>query len=931
MFKKLLFVTFVLLGVLAFWPATPDVMARVPVQATASCDNLILNGDMETADGWQLNSGQLAGRYVTDVTFSGERSLLVGATPGQPVTRQVVSSAWQAIRIPPTESSTLSFWYRPETDLNPGADRQYIGFIGTDGSVIKLFVNTLANQPAWQYFTADVSNYAGRTLWLYFGVDNDGWGGGSRIYVDDVTLCSEGVAATDANATLPDTPTVPTTVDLPTGADIVTWEQFGFDQPLIKGPYGGRSYRFGLPSDWSVQSGAEIQLDVQLFNPLATAVNGQNDVPVGTLQVRYNGQPLTPIFLSGSGEQTLTIPLPDNSLRSIRTDGRHELQLSLNSDLACDAQSNISLLVLPTSRFIYPHTVQSVVADLRLLPRPFFQDSFEEESAVIIVPAEPTSADMTAALAVAGGFGQMTEGDLLLSVLTADALTAETQAASHLVFVGQPDAFSMLDEVALPEPVVDGRFQIARAQPEDGIVQIAVSPWNSRKAVMIISGGSDTAVAKAGQAVSSGVMRVGVNPGVAVVKDLFIEAQPQELDELDETLATLGYKAEELNNRGANFAEYRFSIPSGHVVGADAFLDLDFTSSALLNYEQSGVVVSINGQQLGSARLDETSTSSTRVRFNVPRYVVRSGVNELLVRAELEPLSDCLDPNFDGLWLTISPDSHIQLPLTQLEQTGRGTFDLGDYPDPFTYDLTLENTAFVLPMADPTSWSTAVQLAYDLGDRLDSPYSALQAVFVDDIPEETLNSKHLVVFGRPSQLPILSDMAEVMPAPFVDGSDLADESNLRVRFRLPGDSSAGYLEMFPSPWNQNRAVLTILGSSNESVGWAGTVLVTPTLRGQLEGNLAVIDGQQVVVGVQASTEQSQAFTVTTLQDNEPGTETAVVTDASEETAVEPVTITSGNTAANPAWILPTVGVATALMGLVLLALFFNAWRERRLS
>ena len=140
----------------------------------------------------------------------------------------------------------------------------------------------------------------------------------------------------------------------------------------------------------------------------------------------------------------------------------------------------------------------------------------------------------------------------------------------------------------------------------------------------------------------------------------------------------------------------------------------------------------------------------------------------------------------------------------------------------------------------------------------------------------------------------------------------------------------GYLELFPSPWNATRSVLTVLGSNAEGVGWAGTTLVTSELRGQLEGNLAVVDGQQVVVGVQSTSVESEPVAVNTVPNSSQATEeTAVVTDSTEQTAVQrPV---SSNAATNPDWILPTVGVSTALMGLVLLTLFFNAWRQRRMS
>jgi hypothetical protein len=47
---------------------------------------------------------------------------------------------------------------------------------------------TLTNAQAWQHHTFDLTQYAGQTIMLHFGVYNDGMGGRTAMYVDEASL-----------------------------------------------------------------------------------------------------------------------------------------------------------------------------------------------------------------------------------------------------------------------------------------------------------------------------------------------------------------------------------------------------------------------------------------------------------------------------------------------------------------------------------------------------------------------------------------------------------------------------------------------------------------------------------------------------------------------------------------------------------------------
>ena len=143
---------------------------------------------MESESGWALTNNETPSQY-TSVAHSGQRGILTGALAGTYVPGVRYSSARQTVTLPAGQPATLRVWYRPEYEPNPGNDRQYVAIIKTDGTFVPL-LSTLQNARTWLFFESDISAYAGQTITIYLGTVNDGVGGVTRTYFDDVELCA---------------------------------------------------------------------------------------------------------------------------------------------------------------------------------------------------------------------------------------------------------------------------------------------------------------------------------------------------------------------------------------------------------------------------------------------------------------------------------------------------------------------------------------------------------------------------------------------------------------------------------------------------------------------------------------------------------------------------------------------------------------------
>jgi len=198
----------ILIGV-TFDPANR--VGTVPPSATGvdfrlvpitNCPNLIKNGDFETDSDWYLPvtrypagfSSSLvqeaAAAYSADEAYSGARSLRVGIVDAAKNVYSY-SSGWQQVTLPSSlTSATLRFYLYPLSvnGIDPSGDVQLMILLNNNKVEVERLVSTRSDSRAWTAYSFDVKKYAGKTIWVYFGVVNNGYAANMAMYVDNVSL-----------------------------------------------------------------------------------------------------------------------------------------------------------------------------------------------------------------------------------------------------------------------------------------------------------------------------------------------------------------------------------------------------------------------------------------------------------------------------------------------------------------------------------------------------------------------------------------------------------------------------------------------------------------------------------------------------------------------------------------------------------------------
>ncbi|HET9910207.1 MAG TPA: cellulose biosynthesis cyclic di-GMP-binding regulatory protein BcsB [Anaerolineales bacterium] len=703
---------------------------------------------------------------------------------------------------------------------------------------------------------------------------------------------------------------------LSTGANTINFFQIRQEDIQLVGPYDVAFLVFGLPAEWELNAAATLNLSLHVSVSAVSATLGNELVSGagGTLSVEFNRQVVGSFPLPQNEDLTIPVQIPLELLEPVRDDGHQEIVFVLDSGFSCLINQQMSLTIRSSSNVTFPHAIVLPDTNLARFPFPIYQDTIYPDSALMVIPDQPTAEELQSAMALSAGLGRMSSSSILLDLTTVSKISPEQIASNNIILVGKAASFPLLDQLQLPLAPAAGRFQ---SEADDGIVQLVHSPWGTGRVVLLVSGNSDAGVVKATQAVSTGILRQNATPNLSVIES--VQESIQQLQQnTDFTLMDQGYESAVLQRRGVDSVSYNFYIPPGMTVSPDAYFELVYGNSALIDYARSGLVVQANGQPIGSVRFsDETASNTTnRSQINIPASVVLPGTNTVEIISNLQPTDNCSIPNLRGLWANIWSESRFHLPLIQSVAETNLAIDLADFPAPFVLDPSLRTTAFVLQPNDLESWRSAQQLALYLGDRGNGSIVLLKSFYADAIPESARTDLNLIVIGLAPQMPIMTELNQFLPAPFESEAGIASERNMQVTFRIPADSPVGYVEFMPSPWNAKNYVVVAVGNLRQGANWAASGLYDASLRSRLAGNFAVINDQQVTT---TDTRISSSFA-----------ENPIATTQSEVVVVPPsVDTTVPVPVSRPIWILPVLMVTVGLIALILIGVVYNSAVQSR--
>jgi len=370
----------------------------------------------------------------------------------------------------------------------------------------------------------------------------------------------------------------------------------------------------------------------------------------------------------------------------------------------------------------------------------------------------------------------------------------------------------------------------------DGLIQEVVSPWSPRRAALVVTGLSDEAILRAGQALGARTGFPGMSGPYAIVQAAQPVSETTARPVEDITFASLGYVDSVLDVYTEGIG-YTFYVPRAWALDEDAGLALHFAHGTALSVVSATLEIQLNGVPIYSVLLDEQNVYDTWSAIPLPQSRLAVGTNRLNIRLSGD-FPECMDVVFaERFWLTIYSGSFLHLP----HEKTKSTFDLADFPQPFGDQNDLGDVVFLLPGHPAvTEVEGLLRLASRLGSAARGDAFLPQVALGGDPEKAMWGSYEVIALGRPTGNPYVADVNDSLPQPFIPGTDEIRQQVDHIIYRLPPGYSLGYVQELASPWDEDRVMLVVTGSTDEAVAWALDVLTNDELSYQLSGNLATV-------------------------------------------------------------------------------------------
>jgi hypothetical protein len=679
--------------------------------------------------------------------------------------------------------------------------------------------------------------------------------------------------------------------------NIFSLSQLGYIETMLIGPFDATSVYFSLPANIKLAPGSSLALKYALA--WSGEVFGEPDAMGvgGTLLVFFNGELIDTILLQ-AGVSQRDIVIPVSALNMPDETGRYNLRFFLSADVNCELDTvRTTVIIDKASQLNFQYDVVSPPADLTIFPRPIFQpDSILPSSALVVVPDSPEAYELQAAIATMAGIGSVTTGELNVRLVTNSELTPGLVAGNHLIFVGTAEKFPSLQAVNFPVPVSSEGLVLGSDNVADGVIEVGISPWSQAAVVMFVGGNSPEAVVKASQAFSTGRIVAVEKPGLSLIQN--VNPLESVVAQENQTFRDLGYEDQMLGLYGDNYFEYIFYASPEQAASEGAYLDMVLSHSDLLDYDQTGITVILNDQVVAGIQLSKESPITERVKL-VPG-VLRRGFNRLEVISDVLPRFSCYTEDLMGAWITISRTSSLHLPVSETQLDFGMNENLYNFPYMFLGKRDLSDLTFILAPNDPVSWDHASRVAFFIGAMGNLSLANLHAVYADNVPEDGLGESNILVFGLHSAAPFISRINDKLPAPFKAGTDEAVQPSMLINYSLLPETSVGYLQLLPSPWNAENVILVISGNTIDGLPMAGATLIREDTIARLLGNFAVVYADQIV-----STDTRLGLAKESIISQLP---VAVTVTPIAVANTIPSSVSQIET--RPFWILPLIGIIT---------------------
>lgn len=689
------------------------------------------------------------------------------------------------------------------------------------------------------------------------------------------------------------------------------------NQLRLEGIYDEARLRFTRPRDWTVES---VKLLLRFRHSAALYATRSN------LNVLVNNTSIgsVPLNLPQGEIGDIVLEVPVGVLQNY-----NELVITTlqNNSPTCTQDAldpSLWTEILPDSKLVFDFQPQPVALDFAQYPYPLFDElSLTPNQIAYLEPSSVDQAWLTAATQFQASLGRLAEFRPLDSRIATELVS---QPNERLVIIGTPEVQPALEQLDLPLALSEGQWLGDDGEPlppETGVLLLTTTP-GSQRIVLVISGNSEAAVAKAGRFLAQPA-DWQIATGYAVLVDEVSEIpSPEARDwprylpaedefQLSDLTNYFGEPMQDVTVRGSQAPALEFDFrarPDDRFLPDNSML-LEYSYGPQVNPLTSLVEVQLDGVGLDGDRLtsiDGAERQTLKVALPADQITPQSKIR---VNFQLDPRErrSCSRVTDAQLWGTVHAETRFdlsrelgtRLPDLKLLKTGY----------PFAAPQDLSSTAVVLPdQPSVTELELMLEFAERLGRLSQAESIQLSTYQIGQLPAAVRDSQHLVGIGTQARFPL--------PEAFETEGFKLDKALSRQwqqsKIQTIPDRE-GLIKQVVSPWNEERVLMALSAQVPEGLQQAQQLLAKDGLFYQLRGDTALVRADNPTLATELA-EDPNDYTLEFLTQAPSQTE-VIEKDASSR--IRHLFRTS--------WIVLTAGVlAAALLVYGVLQLYIKRYR-----
>ena len=635
----------------------------------------------------------------------------------------------------------------------------------------------------------------------------------------------------------------------------ITFKEIGLPKVIDIHYPGSFEIYVDFPDRWIISapgtSYIELHYDLEDPNYELNILDVDNKV-IPRIEVYINELFVTTFIPIHGKNNVVTFPITPAVLDSQRTlnpfnEFNVRFVYQVNWDDNCEYQGIFA--ILDTSKFILNYlTVDPAKISLVEYTNVLFQNSFIQETLLIVVPDEPNAIINEAVVNISEDIGNRSTGNIQIQVVKVSQATPDLLSKSSIIVVGSARQNSLQKQVYSQGSFIFGlaggdqiSYQGNVLDKDEGMLQVIRSPYNPNYFLLSVAGNSDKAIERA--------YRSLINPSPGMTDYYSIEREDVPfarsvsfIDTGEIQFTDLAIRERTYYGIGEHEMFVSFYVPINWKLEDNAALVMNYAYSENLSPKNSSVSVSLNRKMLGSLPIDHKKAGDKQFIIPLTKENIRFGeVNILMLNAIISAPIECSDYRTAGFWVAIRDTSTIYLPHMITEDRNEMPLLVNPlYHLAYQTDLLISTPEKV----SDTELNGLAGLAYYLG-KISPVDIAIHVAVPGKKIENQENMNHLVV-GLPSNNPRIRELNDQLPQKFSDGADTLHESIGGIPYRIPSDVSIGIIEVVPNLETKSSAISVVTGTTAEGLAWALKAFSVPENRYLMTGDLVYIYQDKVL-------------------------------------------------------------------------------------